>query len=626
MNDIYAISNTEIDRKVTNCHSLYQLPNETSRNYYTRFEAKYSELIDLGKELHDEEIGLMIFKGLSPMNKRLLHPFMSTHNLNCTLTNMSKLCKYADEMDEDPNPNKIVGTTSAIPLQANLVSNEPNRDDQRSVYGTVNNRIDALRGIDNRNYQGNGNYRNRNYPRGGRNNHHQRNLPYNDNYNMRDTNNPGNSNYMNTNYRPIRSDHHPSNRNSIYEPSSNPVRNVSQHYVHPDRINNIHNNANAPHSNIIVPTPGNTTPGLTYQIKMDGTHNWFMHGKEIIVPSVVPDFESNHINQYNKRPRSNNSNDNNEGNTSHKRRNGTPLIANFVDEVTDNICSFDYSTNFSDFLDYYLIESLSFEDKLSNTFPDYLGAYYDMLEDEGLLNPNDNWCFNNYETDYHETNMFTPMSNVVQCYTLITNTIEADVDNNSQVSIQSNALSAQQEATSILSEITNITNVSNNNIPLAQDELAILKEFYELVASRRKDEAEAVAGSQIVVGVEEASTTKVTSDIEQSNKEIESNDNDNLTANLVITCSSNIVSDIANTSATTAPTLDTISEPCEILLNKPCNSNSAQYETTTTTNFTSRDNTINADCTILDVPLKSNKKVVKRNLGLASNYILCQTT
>ena len=157
VHDIYAISNTEIDRKVTNLHSLYQLPNETSRNYYTRFEAKYTELIDLGKELHDEEIGLMIFKGLSPMNKRLLHPFMSTHNLNCTLTNMSKLCKYADEMDEDPNPNKIVGTTSAIPLQANLVSNEPNRDDQRSVYGTVNNRIDALRGIDNRNYQGNGN-------------------------------------------------------------------------------------------------------------------------------------------------------------------------------------------------------------------------------------------------------------------------------------------------------------------------------------------------------------------------------------------------------------------------------------------------------------------------------------
>ena len=229
------------------------------------------------------------------------------------------------------------------------------------------------------------------------------------------------------------------------------------------------------------------------------------------------------------------SNDNNEGNISHKRRNGTPLIANFVDEVTDNICSFDYSTNFSDFLDSYLIESLLYEDKLSTAYPDYLGAYYDMLEDEGLLNPNDNWSFNNYEIEYHETNAFAPTSNVIQCYTLITNTIEAGIDTNSQVSIQTNALSAQQEATSIMSEITNITNVSNNNIPLAQDELAILKEFYELVASRRKDKAEVVAGSQAIGGVEEISAAKVAVEIEKSKTNIQSHDNENLTANLVIT-------------------------------------------------------------------------------------------
>ena len=48
----------------------------------------------------------------------------------------------------------------------------------------------------------------------------------------------------------------------------------------------------------------------------------------------------------------------------------------------------------------------------------------------------------------------------------------------------------------------------------------------------------------------------------------------------------------------------------------PCNSNSASYETTTTTNFTSKDNTSSADFTIPVVPLKSNKKAVKRNLAL----------
>ena len=151
VNDIYAISNTEIDRKVTHLHTLYQFPTESSRTYYTRFQGKYTELLDLGKELHDEEIGLMIFKGLTPTNKRLLHPFMANHNLNCTLSNMSKLCKYADEMDEDPNPNTSLVIPPAVTFQANLATNTDAQTDIRSIYGTVNNRYDR----ENRNSNGN---------------------------------------------------------------------------------------------------------------------------------------------------------------------------------------------------------------------------------------------------------------------------------------------------------------------------------------------------------------------------------------------------------------------------------------------------------------------------------------
>jgi len=60
---------------------------------------KYTEVKDLGRDLHDGVICLKVFRDLL-YNKRLLHPFMANHDPDCTLENISELCNYADEMDE----------------------------------------------------------------------------------------------------------------------------------------------------------------------------------------------------------------------------------------------------------------------------------------------------------------------------------------------------------------------------------------------------------------------------------------------------------------------------------------------------------------------------------------------
>jgi len=85
---------------------------------------KNTDLKDLGRYLHDGVIGFKVIRGLLPINKRLLHPFMANHDLDCTLENISELCSYADEMDEDPNPDNNSESGNSVPLQAYLVNSD----------------------------------------------------------------------------------------------------------------------------------------------------------------------------------------------------------------------------------------------------------------------------------------------------------------------------------------------------------------------------------------------------------------------------------------------------------------------------------------------------------------------
>jgi hypothetical protein len=66
---IYAISNTEIDRKVQQLDSIYQFPQELCKIYFSRFEGKYTEIRDLGKVIHDDDLGIKVYRGLTPPNK-----------------------------------------------------------------------------------------------------------------------------------------------------------------------------------------------------------------------------------------------------------------------------------------------------------------------------------------------------------------------------------------------------------------------------------------------------------------------------------------------------------------------------------------------------------------------------
>ena len=83
-----------------------QYIGEKSKEYYTRFELKYTEIKDLGEILSDGEIGMKIFKGLLTINKQILHSFMAAQNISCNLQNMETMCTYLDSLNDDPVPHR----------------------------------------------------------------------------------------------------------------------------------------------------------------------------------------------------------------------------------------------------------------------------------------------------------------------------------------------------------------------------------------------------------------------------------------------------------------------------------------------------------------------------------------
>ena len=56
--------------------------------------------------------------------------------------------------------------------------------------------------------------------------------------------------------------------------------------IYPDRRQSIQNHSTQSMPNIVVPLTNITTPGLTYQVKPNGQHNWFMNGQELVAPAL----------------------------------------------------------------------------------------------------------------------------------------------------------------------------------------------------------------------------------------------------------------------------------------------------------------------------------------------------
>jgi len=106
VNDIFALSNSEEERRKIKLRNHYQLKDESCVSYCSCFETRVVELKDLGAVLNEHKLGMILFRGYTPHNKRLLIPFMQMNTLFATLGKLTKLAIWMDEMDEDPNPEK----------------------------------------------------------------------------------------------------------------------------------------------------------------------------------------------------------------------------------------------------------------------------------------------------------------------------------------------------------------------------------------------------------------------------------------------------------------------------------------------------------------------------------------
>ena len=120
VNDIFALSQITLDNMKSKLHAVYQFKGEKLVSYYTRFETKVNELKDLGMELKSSKMGVILFKGLLGFNRRTVSMFLSENRVKCSLTAMSSICKWLDDLDEDRHPDRPEDEKMSVHLaQAN---------------------------------------------------------------------------------------------------------------------------------------------------------------------------------------------------------------------------------------------------------------------------------------------------------------------------------------------------------------------------------------------------------------------------------------------------------------------------------------------------------------------------
>ena len=138
---------------------MFNFQEKKCKDYYARFESKFTELKDLGRDFDDEYLGEKIYRGFLAVNKRVLLPLMMNNNFECTFTNLGDLCKFVDEMDEDPNPD--INDKSSNAIAANLImsqmtnaaptysspyenlsrNNSPFKGQANTIFGSGNNKF-----------------------------------------------------------------------------------------------------------------------------------------------------------------------------------------------------------------------------------------------------------------------------------------------------------------------------------------------------------------------------------------------------------------------------------------------------------------------------------------------------
>ena len=335
VNDIFALSKSEIERRKIKLRNHYQLKDESCVSYCSRFETRVVELKDLGAVLNDYKLGMILFRGYTPHNKRLLVPFMQQNTLFATLDNLTKLANWMDEMDEDPNPEKddtLLSANVAEIIPPSIVN--PNM----SHYGPTDGNTQGTPAAPTFNVGSNPGGRG-NDSRGGRGNNYGR----------------GRGGYKGNNYNPNYR-REMGRHNSTVAPNTTPNQSVQTAPI--QRKNN----------NFVVPMPNNPHKNLTFEIEPNGYHGWFMNGERIQEPVGMG--QQSH-------PTGRRDDVRDTGSNSH-------LSANLAIEVINDIITpFVYKASYYSLHTYsrYAIEALVaiyLMYKSSFFSKDLLGAFYDL--------------------------------------------------------------------------------------------------------------------------------------------------------------------------------------------------------------------------------------------------------
>ena len=87
-------------------NSFTQFPQETCKNYFSRFDDKVQQLKSLGREFDNMYLGERCILGMVPENKKPCYQLYFSSKLKSKLDNFEDLCKFIDEMNVVAIPRK----------------------------------------------------------------------------------------------------------------------------------------------------------------------------------------------------------------------------------------------------------------------------------------------------------------------------------------------------------------------------------------------------------------------------------------------------------------------------------------------------------------------------------------
>jgi len=74
VNDIFALSKSEIARRKITLRNHHQVKDESCASYCSRFESRVVDLKDLGAVLNDPKLGLILYRGILPITSDYCYP------------------------------------------------------------------------------------------------------------------------------------------------------------------------------------------------------------------------------------------------------------------------------------------------------------------------------------------------------------------------------------------------------------------------------------------------------------------------------------------------------------------------------------------------------------------------